>query len=152
MDTHPDLALLAPVPFVFLDEGARLCAKRGKVAFASRAWELFRELDSLRSGLPVEAYIYASQVGSAKPAVTWHGYYIGSVESEDGAHPDGRRYRPPFTVADGEDKAGYWAVFWEVADLGPIEPIMVSEFTGWKTDKRYRANFIPEGPVIISRP
>lgn len=152
MNTHPELALLAPVPFVFLEEGASLCRKRGKVAFASRAWELFRELDSLREGMPVEAFIYASQQGAGTPAVTWHGHYIGSVESQDGAHPEGRRYRPPFTVVDGEDKAGYWAVFWEVASLKSIDPIGMSEFAGWKTEKRYKSSFIPEGPLIVWRP
>ncbi len=152
MDTHPELALLAPVPLVFLDEGTNLCRKRGKVAFASRAWELFRELDSIRGGLPVETFIYASQTGKGAPAVTWRGHYIGSVESQDGAHPNGRRYRPPFAVEDGEDKAGYWAVFWEVSNLGPVEPIAMCEFTGWKTDEPYKPNFVPEGPLIVRRP
>jgi hypothetical protein len=52
------IALLAPVPLQHLVSGQSVCAAEGRVAFGSRAWELFRELDSLRKGLPVDVYVY----------------------------------------------------------------------------------------------
>ena len=152
MDSHPNLALLAPVPFVFLPEGEELCRRKGKVAFGSRAWELFRELDNLRDGLPVEVFIYASQTDDPSLVVSWHGYYIGSVESDNGAHPEGRKYRPAYTTKDGEDRAGYWGVFWEVADLKPTPPIPIGKLRGHGAKKAYGTPFVPEGPIIIDRP
>lgn len=152
MDVHPNLALLAPVPSVFLEEGIEVCKRSGKVAFGSRAWELFRELDCLRGGMPVDVFIYASQTDALGAAVSWHGRYIGHVESVNGAHPQGRKFRPPYTRADGEDRAGYWAVFWEVADLEPIEPIPIRELRGRGAKKDYDKPFIPEGPIIIEHP
>lgn len=72
-----DLALLAPVPLVHLQDGAVVCAQESKVAFGSRAWELFRELDNLRNDSLVDVYIYASQAPGARPEATWHARYLG---------------------------------------------------------------------------
>jgi hypothetical protein len=52
-----DIALLAPVPLEHLEDGIDICRKQGKVAFGSRAWEIFRELDALRNGRPISAFI-----------------------------------------------------------------------------------------------
>lgn len=60
MSTIKEVALLAPVPLEFLIEGIAVCDRQGKVAFGSRAWEIFRKLDELRNGQPVDVYIYAS--------------------------------------------------------------------------------------------
>jgi hypothetical protein len=151
MDAHPDLALLAPVPSVFLaeDQGPDVCRRRGKVAFGSRNWELFRQLDALRDGMPVETYIYASQADVRGVFVSWHAHYIGHVESRNGAHPRGRRYRPPFATKDGEDRDGYWAIFWEVTDLEPIAPIPIATLRGFGAKKAYGKPFVPEGPIIL---
>ncbi|MDI6711974.1 MAG: hypothetical protein QMD96_01915 [Anaerosomatales bacterium] len=153
MDSHPTVALLAPVPEVFLPEGKHLCEnpRRGKVAFGSRAWEVFRRLDALRGGLPVYTLIYASHAGAPRPVASWRGYYIGHVEGVNGAHPDGPKYRPRTAVEDREDE-GWWAVFWEVTGLEPLSvPISIGELRGFGAKRNY-APFIPEGPVIIERP
>ena len=154
MDAHPELALLAPVPSVFLepDQGPEVCRRRGKVAFGSRNWELFRRLDSLREGLPVHTYIYASQADVHGVFVSWHALYVGHVEGVNGAHPDRKKFRPPFVSEDGEDRDAYWAVFWEVAQLEPIEPLPIASLRGWGAKKDYGKPFVPEGPLIIERP
>ncbi len=113
-----DVALLAPVPIEYLSTGADVCKKRGKVAFGSLAWELFRRLDTLRAGLKVRAYFYASHTGDIpRKEVSWQGLYIGYCDSVGGAHPDGKRYRPTAAAQHPDDNAGHWAVFWEVTDL-----------------------------------
>lgn len=152
MNTHPEVALLAPVPFVHLEDGEPVCRKRGKVAFGSRNWELFRRLDQDRDELGVEkvdVFIYASQTGDREHFVSWHANYIGHVEGVGGAHPGGARFRPPSTMADGR---GHWAVFWEVAGLERIEPIPISKLRGLDAKRNYDKAFIPEGPMRIENP
>jgi len=113
-----NVALLAPVPLIHLTDGALVCEGKGKVAFGSRAWEVFRELDRTRIGEPVDVLIYASHANADGPAaVTWRGKYIGHVEAKHGTHPEGMQYRPPSTAEHSSDNLGYWAVFWEVTDL-----------------------------------
>jgi hypothetical protein len=45
---------------------------------------------------------------------------IHSVEVQDGAHPDGMKYRPPSTGKYVSDNIGHWAVFWELDSLERI--------------------------------
>src|SRR5206468_3141526 len=95
-----------------------IAADQGRVAFGSRAWEVFRELDGLRKGQPVDVYIYASHTeGPQVFAVTWHAEYIAHVDGIAGAHPAGMQYRPPSTGKYPSDNEGKWAVFWEVQKL-----------------------------------
>ena len=46
-----EVALLAPVPLEHLIDGLSVCDQQGKVAFGSRAWEIFREAYKNVSGL-----------------------------------------------------------------------------------------------------
>jgi hypothetical protein len=96
-DLH--FAILAPVPLEHLQTGLDVCAKKGSVAFGTRKWELFRSLDQKRDGQPVAALIYPSHDEdlSAKDTfiVSWFGWYVRSIDSKGGAHPDGMKYRPP---------------------------------------------------------
>ncbi|MFL6448804.1 MAG: hypothetical protein ACJ746_14105 [Bryobacteraceae bacterium] len=116
--TATDVALLAPVPIEHLKDGQITAKREGRVAYGSRAWELFRNLDAVRNGSEVDAYIYAShQGGEVDFEVTWKAKYVGHMESEIGAHPHGMRYRPPSTANYSSDNSGYWAVFWEIKDL-----------------------------------
>ena len=154
--TAGDVALLAPVPLEHLIAGAEVCERHGRVAFGSRAWELFRELDGLRDDKPVAVYIYASHSDSSLSLkVSWHARYIGHVESIGGAHPDGMKYRPSSTEKYPNDKKDHWAVFWEVEKLRKLVPhdrIQTKEFCGFARRKKYDRNFVPEGPIIISHP
>jgi hypothetical protein len=150
-----NVALLAPVPLEHLIDGAKVVLVEGKVAFGSRAWEVFRELDALRQGLPVEVYIYASHASPPGALeASWIGRYIGHVESAGGAHPAGMRFRPASTGKYIKDNLGKWAVFWEL-DLLEELPVStrprVTEFTGFGKQKRY-APFVPEGRFWSSTP
>ena len=152
--TVSTVALLAPVPLAHLIAGAEVVKKNGKVAFGSRAWNVFRQLDALRDGLPVDVWIYAShaQVGGP-PKATWRARYIGSVPAtSSGAHPQGATFRPQSATDGGEDKAGHWAVFWEIEDLrelGPQEAMPVTHFQGLDRKARYAKIFVPEGPLLV---
>lgn len=149
MDSHPNIALLAPVPIGLLNQGGDVIQTKGKVAFGSRAWELFRRLDDMRGGLPIDVFIYASHTESLEKVVSWQGRYIGHVEGIDGKHPDGRRYRSRLALGDG---SGWWAVFWELDALRRIDPISTGDLRGYGDGKDYGAPFIPEGPIIIEHP
>ncbi|MBA1149057.1 hypothetical protein H0Z60_18560 [Ectothiorhodospiraceae bacterium WFHF3C12] len=150
-----NVALLAPVPLAHLTDGAVVCRTVGKVAFGSRAWEVFRELDQLQPEGPVDVLIYASHANADGPAkVAWRAEYIGYVEGRHGAHPEGMMYRPPSTAEHSSDNFGHWAVFWEVKnlrELAPAETIAVRELQNL-TGKYYKPSFVPEGPIIVQSP
>lgn len=151
----PNIALLAPVPYEHLESGKPICDKEGKVAFGSMAWEVFRELDKERNGASVNVYIYASDSpNSEELEVSWIGRYIGHVESKNGTHPDGMRFRPPSTAKNPGDNKGHWAVFWELDELRELEPSEckpTGAFTGYKSKKQYKKNVVPRGPLLINQ-
>jgi len=128
----------------------------GRVAYGSRAWEVFRELDGLKKGIPIDAYIYASHTdGPPSFEASWYGRYIGHVESVGGAHPAGMRYRPPSTAQYPSDNLGYWAVFWEVEQLREFasdERLRLADFTGFGKRRAYATLFVPEGPLLVEHP
>jgi len=133
-----------------------VCRRNGKVAFGSRAWEVFRRLDELRGGSPVDVYLYASRsVPSGPPRITCHARYIAHVESVGGAHPDGMNYRPTSTARNPDDNAGHWAVFWEVELLRRLETneqMLIRDLRGLDKPKHYPSAFVPEGPILIEHP
>jgi hypothetical protein len=122
MTTASHIALLAPVPKEHLDDGLKTVSDKGKVAFGSRKWEIFRDLDALAGeGVPVDVYIYESEGrGKHNSTISWRGRYIGHVRSEMGAHPKGLKYRPESTTKYVADNSGHWAVFWELDSLEPV--------------------------------
>ena len=154
--TSQEIALLAPVPLEHLIEGFVVCKHQGKVAFSSRAWEIFRKLDRLRNGQPVDVYIYASHLpGRPSIKVSWHGIYLGHVEGIHGAHPKGMKFRPPSSANYEDDNSGHWAIFWEVArlkELAPQKHIPMGRFIGWNKSWFYKSNFVPEGPILVHHP
>ena len=156
--TTKDFAILAPVPEEYLIDGELMCAKVGKVAYGSRAWEVFREVDRLRHGAPVDIWIYASHrpTGAAPIlAASWRATYVGHVQAQGGAHPDGMLYRPPSTMKYPRDNNGYFAVFWEVASLIRLptsERLKFSRLRGFGKKSHYGRIFVPEGPLIIECP
>lgn len=129
-----DVALLAPVPIMHLSSGLRTVADVGRVAFGSRAWELFARLDEMLKGQPCKVYIYASyEEIVSKSRVSWTATYLQTRESRGGAHPDRLKYRPESTLKDPADNLGHWAVFWEVTDLRSLnrdEMIPINRFRG----------------------
>ena len=150
-----DVALLAPVPLVHLRDGFEVCVEQGKVAFGSRAWEVFRELDQIRSGQAVPVLIYASMADTDGPIfVSWAGQYVGHVESNSGAHPAGMKYRPPSTEENSSDNLGWWAVFWEVTNLKKLPEDQQLSMKDIQSRKGhfYKSSFVPEGPIIVQNP
>lgn len=151
-----NVALLAPVPLEHLLDGRTTLLAEGKVAFGSRAYERFLQLDELRKGMPVDVYIYESHSdGHHDFRVSWHARYTGFVKSEMGAHPHGMRFRPASTAKYTRDNSGYWAVFWEVDSLEQIPEEKrrhVGDFTGFGKKKAYGDAFSPEGPLLIEHP
>lgn len=149
---HREVAgLLAPVPETHLRDAEDICRARGKVAFGSRAWEVFRELDLQGGyGLPVLIYASHSDLGLGL-TVTWRATYEGHVESRGGAHPEGDLYRPASATEGGEDQAGYWAIFWEVSNLRAFpqpEHVQIRNLRD-RSGRPYGKGFVPEGPIIL---
>jgi hypothetical protein len=156
MSTNQEVALLVPVPLEHLIDGIAVCDRQGKAAFGSRAREIFRQLDKLRNGQPVEVYIYASHApGRSSFKVSWRGIYLGYVEGIHGAHPQGMQFRPPSTAKYEDDNQGHQAVFWEVAQLWELatqEYIPTCRFYGWDKREFFEKNFIPKGPILVHHP
>jgi hypothetical protein len=150
------VALLAPIPLAHLRDALAVCEAQGRVAFGSRAWEIFRELDEERGEAPVDAFIYASHDPDSELfEISWRGRYSRQVPAKNGGHPDGMRFRPASTSTDPSDNKGHWAIFWELDRLRPLSPaerIATSRFIGYKTGRKYKKNFAPEGLMIVTRP
>jgi hypothetical protein len=149
--TAGNIALLAPVPLEHLLDAQEIIETEGKVAFGSQRFDLFRQLDSERNGLPVDVYIYASRrEGQPEGETFWVARYVGRVESDLGAHPGGMRFRPRSTTDDTA-----FAVFWEVDALKSVaqsEWCQLSGLTGFEKKKPYGKPFVPEGPILIEHP
>jgi hypothetical protein len=143
MPLHPDIALLAPVPLVHLEDGVEVSERKGKVAFGSMAWEFFKKLDEDRGGLAVETFIYASHADVRDLAVTWHARYIGHVTDVEP-----RRFRPKSTL---EGDKGGWGVYWLLEGLARLtEPIPIAELCAYGTGEPFGKGFVPEGPMRVA--
>ena len=151
-----DFAILAPVPLEHLETGQTIAAQTGFVAFGSRKFELFRDVDQRRNGQPVPVLIYPSHEDDpAKMSyqISWVGWYIGSEESHNGRHSAGMDHRPPSTGQYQSDNRGHWAVFWQVRnhfqrpapDRCPISKLQTVK-GGW------RKNAPPRGPELVAVP
>lgn len=151
VETHLEVALLAPVPFVFLNQARDLCHKRaGVVALGSRDFELFRELDHVRGELAVQTLIYPSQLEPPCPYASWRGVYVGHIEPPDGVHPKAKLVRPAHALKDPDE--GRWAVYWELSRLDEEDaPVALSSLHTWKTGKSLGSSW-PRGPMLIRRP
>jgi hypothetical protein len=154
--TSKEIALLIPVPLEHLIYGLAVCKQQGKVSFGSRAWEIFRKLDQLRNGEPVDVYLYATHTpGRPSFKASWHGIYLRHVEGIHGNLPEGMIFCPSSTAKYGNDNSCHWTIFWEVArlrELAPQKHIPMSRFIGWDKYWFYKTNFIPEGPMLVHHP
>lgn len=151
-----NIALFAPIPIEHLITGRTQIEQNGKVAFGSQNFELFRRLDIERNEHPVDVYIYASWMQDLPEGDRfWIARYIGHVDSDLGAHPSGMKYRPFSTSKYANDNSGFWAIFWEIDKLEPVSQvdwIKIFDLTGYKKNKKYGKNFVPEGPILIEHP
>jgi|HigsolmetaAR203D_1030402.scaffolds.fasta_scaffold36484_1 hypothetical protein len=149
----PPVALLAAVPEVHLISGREVCAKEGRVAFGSRDFLVFRELESLLAGKSCDVLIYASLAANPQPGlpkVTWKAKYARVHNAlPDGSPPKGV-IRPLTAERNPRENKG-WAVYWEVSDLEMLpksEFIPISQLRGY-SGKNYAKGFRPERPLII---
>jgi len=151
-----DFAILAPVPLEHLESGVTIAADKCFVAYGSRKFELFRDVEARRIGQPVPVLIYPSHEDDpAKTSfvVSWVGWYIGSVETDTGRHPQEMDHRPPSTSKYPADNKGYWAVFWHVRDLTPLAPSARFPISKLQTVKGgWRKNAPPRGPELVATP
>jgi hypothetical protein len=144
------VGILAPVPAVHLKSALETCAKHGRVAFGSDAWEFFAKA-SLEYGEGIPVLIYASpSFGDpdklATPgAVGFCGTYLGTEKARAGKHPN-PELRPATTVTDTA-----WAVFWELGglvQLAPSECIILSQFTA--IGQKKPISMPPRGPLLVN--
>ncbi|MBD2067350.1 hypothetical protein H6F93_07375 [Leptolyngbya sp. FACHB-671] len=152
-----DFAILAPVPIMHLKSAVE--DGLSEIAFGTSLWEVLNEANSLRRGLPVNVYIYASWLNTDKdeektipPSVTWKAQYINHL---DPARPPDRKAinerRPSSTKKSetGKDIEG-WGLFWVVKRLCRLnEPVPIHKFKGLKQRAYYKDTFIPEHPLLI---
>ena len=119
-----------------------------KVAFGSMNFELFRKADELRVNQAVDVYIYASHAlnQSFHSQATWHGRYIGHVNSRNGRYPGNSQYCPPSTSTDTLT----WAVYWELESLNLLNPQKaIADFRGLGKKSNYTSRFVPESPLLV---
>jgi hypothetical protein len=151
-----DFAILAPVPLEHLRSGTGIASKTGFVAFGSRKWELFRQVDELRDGARVPALIYPSHEDvPAKDSfiVSRVGRYVGCEESGNGKHSKGMTHRPPTTGQYTSDNQGYWAVFWHVRNLRELTAAQRLPISAIQTVKGgWRKGAPPRGPELVATP
>ncbi len=156
-------ALLASVPETDLISGLEAIAAQldaddlppdhlPKVAFGSMAFEVFAEVEKLRSGKAIEVFIYASNAKGEQPLnpeATWRGLYVGYVGSRRGRYPDKAIFRPKSTAADRPS----WAVFWEVQELELLKtPMPIGSLRGKNKKTNLQPRFIPEEPTLVEYP
>lgn len=155
-DVVHHFAILAPVPLEHLKSGAPIAGETGYVTFGSAKWELFRQLDADREGLPVPVLVYPSHTdspGSMNLMVTWWGWYVGHSESKGGAHKEGMVHRLPTTQAYATDNSGRRAIFWHVQGLRELPPdkwLPVGKVP--KIKNGWRKTAPPRGPELVALP
>ncbi|MES2846450.1 MAG: hypothetical protein V4747_15630 [Pseudomonadota bacterium] len=146
-----DVSILAPVPLEHLTSALETVDHVGRVAFGTRAWKVFDEVDAVRKGQQVTVYIYPSHSQfSGMPKVRWMANYVQQVDGRAGKHPKGLDYRPESTHGSLEEQQN--PRYWEVTDLRPLAPehyLGMDRFKGLDTKKPYLATFRPEGPTRV---
>ena len=147
-----DFSILAPVPLAHLRSWVEIANDTEFVAFGSDKREFFRSIGGVRDDLRVPALIYASHAGvptKDRFVVSWAGWYIGSVESRHGRHPDGMTHRPPSTKTDSPDFAVYWHVS-ELRELTDGQRLPISKINKLKGGLRKDAP--PRRPDLVATP
>lgn len=160
MSDSVSFALLCPVPEEHLAEGVSVAANTGYVCYGSNAWDVFREVDSMRGRADVPVLFYPSYEDvESKLAfqVTYLGWYIGHVTSDADKRADDDENHRPKTVDQyraEHDSPHHWGLFWRVRDLRVLEAsehVSIGSLTSYKSGKK-RLDKPPRGPAIILRP
>jgi hypothetical protein len=154
-----DFAILAPVPREHLDSALEVLRDHDYVSFGSMKWDLFRQVDDLRTGEDVPVLIYPSHESEEVRTtfeVSWIGWYIGHTDDTmEKRHDEVCGHRPPSTRKYKEDDAYGWAVFWRVTDLQMLPPgshIAISDIESHVRPGYWRKNSAPYGPELVAYP
>jgi hypothetical protein len=149
------VGILAPVPANILRSAQDTCAAVGRVAFGSKAWEVFNKADlEYRYALPV--LIYPTQHFGDPDKLcdpgkaTFRAVYLGTKTARGGAHPD-PAVRPPATM-HGPDADTAWPLFWEVSNLVHLSRdnrIAIVSLTAEGQKKPLVNGFVPHGPMLV---
>lgn len=151
MPSQVPFAILAPVPEEHLRSALLPSMTTAPyIGFGTNKWELLRQVDHMRNGLPVPVLIYPSHEGAPfNGRVEWFGWYHGHVfANAAGRHPQGSAVRPPTTVSDGR-----WAAFWNVTGLRFLEAasrMPIGKIQGMKGG--WRKDAPPHGPELVTLP
>jgi hypothetical protein len=147
--TATHIALLAPVPSGHLTSALETLKSEDWVAFGSGNAKLFKKLESLRKGLDVDVYIYASSPsGDSPPEASWRARFIGIAH--DSSAQSLTKFRPASTANDTSS-----AIYWQVVELKRVPPpdrLKIADFTGFEKGKAYSSTFVPRGPLLIEHP
>ena len=153
-----DFAILAPVPLVHLESGLGIVSQQAYVAFGSRKYDLFEEIDRTRGRDLVPVLLYPSHDDDRIQfdyKVSWTGWYVGSTSDQEAKFADERAgCRPPSTKANANDNASIWPTFWRVASLTRLpahEHREIRELNNYRTGKD-KESAPPRGPERILLP
>ena len=147
-----DVALLTPVPEHHLISAEKLCQTTGFVTFGTGAIETLSKFDNLiGKDSRATVLIYASMSTiSGVPKVSYTARFEKFVGAKsDGTAPDDfSKYRPPSTFGDGK-----WQSFYVVSNLTKLaNPIDIKTLNKHRAKGTFKADFIPQGPIIIANP
>jgi len=160
MSDSVSFALLCPVPDEHLESGVQVAAETGYVCYGSNAWQVFKELDDMRGGEDVPVLFYPSYEDDDPKSsfkVTYIGWYIGHVTTDNDKRADDKAGHRPVTVdqyRSDYDSPHHWGVFWRVKELSKLtisNQVSIGTLQSYKTG-RPRLNKPPRGPSIIARP
>jgi hypothetical protein len=155
-----DFAILAPVPAEHLDAGLTVLSSRDYVSYGSQKFNLFHDVDHLRTGEAVPILIYPSHeddIVKVTYQITWVAEYIGHVQDYAAKADDERNGHRPETTERYRhrgDSATGWAVFWRVRKLRQLpsgEHLIIAMLDSYR-QHYWRKNSPPRGPEIVSRP
>lgn len=91
----------------------------------------------------------------ARALSTWHARYLAHADARADGSPRKGTFRPASTENEFGPQKGYWAVYWEVTELEPLQKngwVKISSLRGLGTGKTYPASFRPERPMLIEAP
>lgn len=147
-----DFSILAPVPLAHLRSGVKKARDTGFVAFGSNNRKFFHRVDEKRSDQRVPVLIYPSHVGvptKDRFFVSGAGWYVGSVDSRMGRHPDGMKHRPLSAEQDSPDFAVYWHVS-ELRELPDGQHLQISKIKTLKG--KWRKDAPPRRTDLVATP
>lgn len=152
------IGILAPVPATILRSAQVACDAQGRVAFGSKAWELFNKIDT-EYGQNIPVLIYPTPNHGDPDRLcdpgfaTFRGNYLGTKLAQAGKHPD-PSVRPMVTV-EGPEIDTQWAFFWEVSNLVQVskqDRVAITSLTAEGQKKPLTNKFVLKGPMLVKAP